>query len=241
MQISSYESHPITINNQRWDPLTSTSSASISIINKLTSATTDMLVDPYTSVRRSQSENVDAATTAGRAAAAGARGFGKFNMALFKGTIVDLPLAVAEGFRAVPKLYGEDVKSHGEVTGVASGFAVGGKNLVYGMADGVSDLWKRPYEDAKKEGAVGFVKGVGKGTLGFVSKTGSAAVGIVAYPGQGICKSIRYGVKSGTRKKVRVARLAEGEYLAGGMGWGEDLVKGVLGAFEILKEEMKAQ
>ncbi|KAH7134914.1 sterol glucosyltransferase [Dendryphion nanum] len=232
--LHTYETQPIFIHNPRWDPVTSTSSASISIISNMTTSTTDMIVDPWISVRNSNAENANGVVTAGRAAAAGAKGFGKFNLSMFKGAVVDLPLAAAEGFRAVPKLYGEEVKDHGKVTDVVSGFTVGGKNFVHGISDGVSDLWKRPYEDAKKEGALGFVKGVGKGTVGFTSKVVGATLGIVAYPGQGICKSIRHGVKRQTRNKVKLARLQEGQWVAKGLGWGAE-VQGVINAFELLK------
>ena len=42
-------------------------------------------------------------------AVATAKGFGKLNVAFFKGCIVDIPLAGTEGFRVVPRLYGENV------------------------------------------------------------------------------------------------------------------------------------
>ena len=50
-------------------------------------------------------------------------------ISMYKGLIVDLRLVTTEGFRNVPKLYGEEVKNHGEVTGVVSGFQVAGKNF----------------------------------------------------------------------------------------------------------------
>ena len=50
--------------------------------------------------------------------------------------------------------------------------------------------------------------------MGLVSKTSSAVVGIMAYPGDGICKSIRYAAHRATRKDIRARKLVEGEYLA---------------------------
>ena len=211
----------------------------MSIVTNMGRATTGMLYDPYKELSRAKTEGTsDAAhnaATAGRMATAGAKGFGKFNMALFKGAIVDLLLAAAEGFRAVPKLYGEEVKDHGEVTNIQSGLGKAGKNFAFGMYDGFSDLFVKPYENAKKDGALGFAKGIGKGVLGFTSKTASATVGIVAYPGEGICKSIRHAVHSRNRKDVKARKMCEGAYLAQRSKLKE--VNGIINAFELLRNE----
>lgn len=203
-------------------------------------ATAGMLIDPYKELGRAKpegtSDGAHNAATAGRFAAAGAKGFGRFNAALFKGAIVDLPLATAEGFRAVPKLYGGEVRDHGEVTGIQSGFGKAGKNFAFGMADGFSDLFVKPVEDAKKDGAKGFAKGLGKGVLGFTSKTVSAAVGIVAYPGEGICKSLRYAVHSGTRRDIKARKMNEGQYLAQRSALSKE-ASGIINAFELLRNE----
>lgn len=169
-------------------------------------------------------------------AGAAVKSFGRLNAALFKGAVVDLPLAAAEGFRAVPRLYGEDVKDHGEVTDVQSGFVKGGKNFAFGIADGFSDLFVRPIEDAKRDGALGFARGVGKGVLGFTSKTASAAVGIVAYPGEGICKSIRHAVHSTNRRDVKARKMSEGAFLAHRAGLDVDDAE-IVHAFEVLRSE----
>lgn len=212
----------------------------MSIVTNMGRATTGMVYEPYKELNRAKTEGTsDAAhnaAIAGRMAGAAAKGFGRFNAAFFKGAIVDLPLAAAEGFRAVPKLYGEEVKDHGEVTNIQSGFGKAGKNFAFGMADGFSDLFVRPIEDAKKDGALGFAKGLGKGMLGFTSKTASAAVGMVAYPGEGICKSIRHAVHSGNRRDVKARKMFEGAYLAQRSGLNEEVVR-TINAFELLRSE----
>lgn len=203
-------------------------------------ATTNMIYEPYKELHREKTEGTSNAShttvTAGRMAGAAAKGFGRFNAALFKGAVVDLPLAAAEGFRAVPRLYGEEVKDHGEVTDVQSGFGKAGKNFAFGMADGFSDLFVRPIEEAKKDGALGFARGIGKGVLGFTSKTASAAVGIVAYPGEGICKSIRHAVHSTNRRDVKARKMSEGAFLAHRSGLDVDAT-GIINAFEVLRSE----
>lgn len=166
-------------------------------------------------------------------AAATAKGFGKLNVAFFKGCIVDIPLAVAEGFRAVPKLYGENMEDHGQVEDVKSGFTVAARNFAHRISDGFTGLFTQPYNEAKKDGTLGFAKGLGKSTVGFVTKTASATLGVVAYPGQGVTKSIRYAAKSETRKKIKDMKSAEGEYLARQSEKEKDTV-GLINAFKLL-------
>ncbi|KAF2015140.1 glycosyltransferase family 1 protein [Aaosphaeria arxii CBS 175.79] len=242
--ISLHETHPISITNQRWDPITSTTSAGVSWVSNLATSSTGIIIDPIAELNRSKGHGSESsssgAATAGRMALASAKNIGRFNMHVFKGSCVDIPFAAAEGFRAVPRLYGEEVKDHGEVKDWSSGFGVAGKNFAHGIVDGVSDLWKRPYEDGKAEGAAGVAKGVGKGLLGFGSKVASAGIGLVAYPGQGICKSIRHAAKSGTRKRIKVKRLEEGQWLVDQKRNSMD-PRVVLERFERLRQEGLAQ
>lgn len=207
-----YQSKPFAITNERWDPLTSVSSSSLSIIKGMVTATGDMVASPYATFQQAAPEDSTAQTTT-KAVANFGKSFGRLNGRLFQGAIVDLPLAVAEGLRSMPKLYGEDVQSHGDVTDAASGFMVGGRNFVQGMTDGVTGLVSQPMQGMKEEGAFGFAKGTGKGVLGLATKTTSAAIGIVAYPGQGITKSLIAPFKSTTRKAIVAQRAAEGEHM----------------------------
>ncbi|OLN88212.1 Sterol 3-beta-glucosyltransferase UGT80B1-like protein 1 [Colletotrichum chlorophyti] len=145
-----------------------------------------------------------------KASASGVGGFFKSYGRFY----LDVPLALTDGFRAVPKLYGDEVRERPPITDWKSGTLEGGKNFVTGLGSGVSDLWMQPIKGGREGGAAGAALGVGKGLVGLTSKTVSAAVGIVAYPGQGIYQSIRTAVKSKTRHSIADARRAEGEYLA---------------------------
>ncbi|CAG5158146.1 uncharacterized protein ALTATR162_LOCUS5006 [Alternaria atra] len=238
--LTSYETRTIRITNNRWDPITGTGSAGVSMVNSLRRGITGMVYDPFKELDRPKAEGtsdaVHNAATAGKMMAASAKGFGKFNVALLKGSIVDLPLAVAEGFRAVPKLYGEEVQDYGDATNIKTGFSKAGKNFAFGISGGLSDLFVRPYEDAKKHGALGFAKGLSKGVLGFGSKTASAAVGILAYPGEGICKSIQHAVHAGNSRDIKALKMSEGAYLARQSKLDEE-VNGIVKAFRLLRKE----
>ncbi|KAJ7489441.1 putative sterol glucosyltransferase [Mycena latifolia] len=151
--------------------------------------------------------------TAGAMVAASGKSVGKVVSTYFRGTMVDIPLAVTEGLRVMPKLYGEEPKDYGEIKGWKSGAVVAGKTFAHGMSEGLTDLFVQPYKGARDEGAWGMAKGVGKGAIGLTAKVGSGALGLVTYPSQGIYKSILAASHSKTRKGIQNLRHVEGEWL----------------------------
>ncbi|KAF2278441.1 uncharacterized protein EI97DRAFT_440909 [Westerdykella ornata] len=78
-----------------------------------------------------------------------------------KGMTVDIPLALTEGLKNVPRHYGDTPRDHGPVTGLKSGATVTGKTFAWGFIDGVSDIVVKPNQGAQKEGMKGAVKGLG--------------------------------------------------------------------------------
>lgn len=150
---------------------------------------------------------------AGKMAAASAKSVGKIAQTATKGMLVDFPLALAEGLRSVPRLYGDEVRDHGPVTDAKSGMVVAGKNFAWGFADGLTDIVVQPYKGAKKEGALGAAKGFGKGAVNLVTKSGSGLYGLVGYTSAGIAKSLRTAVYSSTRKGIAQAHHREGVWL----------------------------
>jgi len=164
-------------------------------------------------LQKGESSNVG-----GKMAVASAKSLGDVCVKGVKGLAVDIPLACAQGFQNVPTWYGDEARDYGRVTDWKSGAVAGGKSFMYGMGEGLTDIFVQPYAGAQKEGTLGAVKGVGKGTVSLVTKTASGLLGLVAYPGQGLSKSIRTAVKSTTRKNIIKARRTESEFLmqAGG-------------------------
>ena len=122
---------------------------------------------------------------------------------------MDLSLALAQGFHNAPRLWGDDtVRPPTRVTGIKSGLRAAGKEFTYGIYDGWTGVYKHPYHGAKKEGAVGFAKGVGKGLGGFVLKDLSALMGLPAYTLKGIGKEI--GKKKQPTGVIRRAHIIQG-------------------------------
>eukprot|EP01042_Synura_sphagnicola_P000008 gene8-9_t len=67
--------------------------------------------------------------------------------------------------------------------GVLAGLQEGGGSFVSGFTDGISGLVTRPMDEARKDGALGFMKGVGLGVLGVAVKPVigvTDAIGVVA-------------------------------------------------------------
>ncbi|KAK1142203.1 hypothetical protein N8T08_008129 [Aspergillus melleus] len=148
-----------------------------------------------------------------RIAGASAKSLGSFVPTALKGMTVDIPLALTEGLRNVPRYHGEEPRDHGPVTDIKSGFAVAGNGFVWGMAEGVSDIVVKPYQGMQQDGAKGVVKGIGKGMSNMVSKAGCAMFGVLIYPSAGIAKSLHASIHSRTRKLVVKARSSEGVWM----------------------------
>ena len=55
------------------------------------------------------------------------KGFGKMAGVLPKATLVDFPLAIIEGLHHLPRLYGDEVRNHGQVKDWKSGCGVAAK------------------------------------------------------------------------------------------------------------------
>jgi hypothetical protein len=152
-------------------------------------------------------------STAGAMAAASGKSIGAIITSSMKGTMVDIPLAVTEGLRGVPKMYGEEVKDYGQVTDWKSGALVAGKTFAFAIPEGIADLVVQPYKGAKEDGVIGFTKGIGKGAMNLAVKTQAGVLGLVAYPSQGIYKSIRASAHEKTGKGLIKSRHEEGKWL----------------------------
>lgn len=121
----------------------------------------------------SSSKGKNGLSVAGSMLGATMKGFGKFTGSCFKGVVVDIPHAAAEGFRQVPRIYGEKPKEYGPIQDWKSGAIFGGRNFVDGMTDGFTGIFTQPVNGAKEEGALGAVKGFAKGTIGLATKVPS--------------------------------------------------------------------
>ena len=136
------------------------------------------------------------------------QGFAKTGEALAKAPM-DLSLAIAQGFHNAPRLYGDDtVRTPPRISGFHSGLRAAGSEFAFGIYDGVTGLVLQPYHGARKNGALGFVQGVGKGIGGFVLKDLAAIIGPFGYTLKGVHKELIKGRQP--TAFIRTARVLQG-------------------------------
>lgn len=153
-------------------------------------------------------------TIVGSVAKASGKSAGRVLSSSLRGVLVELPLATAEGFRFLPRMWGQEARHYGDVTDWQSGGLVAGKTAVFSVSEGVRDLVMHPVQGARSEGILGAAKGLGTGAGSLVSGTLSAGVGLVAYPGQGIAKSIHSLMHGRTTQQIAEARHEAGIWAA---------------------------
>ncbi|KAH6658657.1 hypothetical protein BKA67DRAFT_591502 [Truncatella angustata] len=271
-----HHTNSIIIETRRWDPVSASTSAAMTMSADLVRDTVNIVKMPVQAYQKSRTK-LDAASTAadsslpaeihpphstnrssvgssgvpipyttnsrncmsaiGLATSASIGGVSKLVGHCTRATYVDVPLAITEGLRAVPKFYGGAVRDYGHVTDWKSGFSKAGKHMVFGIADGLVDLCMEPVVGGRKEGGLGVMKGVGKGLVSITTKVSSAALGIVAYPGQGIYQSIRTTVHSHTRQVIAQARREEGVYRSKNLVDRKAKTSAILAAFESFRSK----
>lgn len=124
---------------------------------------------------------------------------------------MDFTLSLAKGFHNAPKLYGDEtVRKPEKITDFSSGLRAAGKELGYGFFDGITGLLTQPLAGAKKEGAPGFFKGVGKGIGGIVLKPGAAIWGVPGYTSKGIYREIQKQFGPSVEGYIIASRTAQG-------------------------------
>lgn len=153
-----------------------------------------------------------------------------------KGMTVDIPLALTEGLKNVPRHYGDTPRDHGPVTGFKSGATVAGKTFAWGFIDGVSDVVKKPYQGAQQEGVAGAAKGLGKGVVSLATKSGAGMFGLFGYTSAGIAKSLKSAVYTKTRKSITEARHVEGKWLVENSQYSADESEKIVAHFKALSK-----
>ncbi|KAH8747024.1 hypothetical protein F5883DRAFT_584558, partial [Diaporthe sp. PMI_573] len=200
---------------ERWDPLSGGAASTLGTMTDFTVSLGGLFIDAYTAYKKAAAGGSRGSSAAAAAQAAGSSAV-SMTGALTEGMLVKMPLALAEGMKNVPKLYGEEVPDHGKVTDWQTGGKVAAKNFGSGFYHGITGVAMQPWEGAKKDGIKGFLKGAGKGTIGLVTKPGVALFGLVGYPALGIKKSLM--ARKGRERAVLDAKGDQVDILASSGG-----------------------
>lgn len=138
------------------------------------------------------------------------KGFGRFAKA-FVQTPMDVSVGLTKGFHNFPKLWGDDtVRPQEQVRDFKSGAIAAGKEFGFGWYDGVTGLVTQPWNGARKEGAGGFVKGIGKGVAGFATKPFAGFAGLLGHTMKGLQKEVHKFFGSNVQTYIVASRVAQG-------------------------------
>jgi hypothetical protein len=92
-----------------------------------TSSLGGTFIDPFKAYKEAGTQGKNGAARAGAAAQGAALGLTSMAGVVTKGALVDTSLALTEGLRGLPRLYGEEVTDHGKVKDWQSGGVVAAK------------------------------------------------------------------------------------------------------------------
>jgi UDP:flavonoid glycosyltransferase YjiC (YdhE family) len=138
------------------------------------------------------------------------KGLGRFVKA-FVQTPVEVSVSLTKGFHNLPKLWGDDtVRPQEQVSDFKSGAMAAGKEFGFGWYDGVTGLVTQPWKGAQKDGASGFVKGIGKGVAGFATKPFAGFSGILGHTLKGVQKEVQKLFGKNVQNYIVASRVAQG-------------------------------
>ncbi|KAF1851449.1 glycosyltransferase family 1 protein [Cucurbitaria berberidis CBS 394.84] len=123
---------------------------------------------------------------------------------------MDFSLNVAKGFHNVPKLYGAEVRQVDKVTDLQSGLRTAAKEFGFGLYDGITGIVTDPYKGAKKEGGIGFVKGVGRGIMSVPFRVMGGAWSVPGYAMKGLYQEMIKSKGKSVQNYIIAARIAQG-------------------------------
>ncbi|KAH6880621.1 hypothetical protein B0T10DRAFT_518931 [Thelonectria olida] len=147
----------------------------------------------------------------------GSKGLRRFAKTLVQSPM-EVSMGVSKGLHNLPKLWGDDtVRSQAQVSDFTSGAKAAGKEFGLGFYDGVTGLFTQPWKGAQKQGASGFLKGIGKGMGGFVAKPSAGVFGVPGYVMKGVHKEVQKLFGSNVQNYIVASRAAQGyeEWLKG--------------------------
>ena len=160
----------------------------------------------------------------------------------FVRTFVQIPMEISvgltKGFHNLPKLWGDDtVRPLEQISEFKSGAMAAGKEFSFGWYDGVTGLVTQPWKGAQKEGASGFVKGVGKGIGGFATKPFAALSGILGHTMKGVHKEVQKLFGGSVQNYIITSRVAQGyeEWLQSSDAEKQD----VIGRWKLMQKFLK--
>ena len=158
----------------------------VGLFNNVSSGVADIFYEPYQGLVMT-----DRPQDLGLGIAKGASSFVKKSVFGFSDSMAKFTGSISKGLAAasLDKEYQDQrrmSKSRNRPKHALYGITSGGNAFANSMASGIGGLARHPLEGAEKEGAVGFVKGVGKGFLGLATKPAIGAFDLASNLAEGV-------------------------------------------------------
>lgn len=158
----------------------------VGLFNNVSSGVADIFYEPYQGLVMT-----DRPQELGIGIAKGASSFVKKSVFGFSDSMAKFTGSMSKGLAAatLDKEYQDQrrmSKSRNRPKHALYGVTAGGNAFATSMASGIGGLARHPMEGAEKEGAVGFMKGVGKGFLGLATKPAIGAFDLASSKYNGV-------------------------------------------------------
>lgn len=158
----------------------------VGLFNNISSGVADIFYEPYQGLVMT-----DRPQELGIGIAKGASSFVKKSVFGFSDSMAKFTGSMSKGLAAatLDKEFQDQrrmSKSRNRPKHALYGVTSGGNAFAASMASGIGGLARHPLEGAEKEGATGFVKGVGKGVLGVLTKPAIGAFDLASNVAEGV-------------------------------------------------------
>ncbi|KAF2858296.1 hypothetical protein K470DRAFT_221567 [Piedraia hortae CBS 480.64] len=157
----------------------------IGLFNNISSGVADIFYEPYQGLVTDRPQDL------GIGIAKGASSFVKKSVFGFSDSVSKFTGSISKGLAAasMDKEFQDKrrmSKARNRPKHALYGITSGGNALASSLASGIGGLARAPMQGAEKEGAAGFVKGVGKGLLGFATKPAIGAFDFASNLAEGV-------------------------------------------------------
>ncbi len=158
----------------------------VGLFNNISSGVADIFYEPYQGLVKS-----DRPEELGIGIAKGASSFVKKSVFGFSDSMAKFTGSMSKGLSAatMDKEFQDQrrmSRSRNRPKHALYGITTGGNAFASSLASGIGGLARHPLEGAEKEGAFGFVKGVGKGLLGVPTKAAIGAFDLASNMAEGV-------------------------------------------------------
>ncbi|PSK35869.1 Vacuolar protein sorting-associated protein 13 [Elsinoe australis] len=158
----------------------------VGLFNNISSGVADIFYEPYQGLVMT-----DRPQDLGIGIAKGASSFVKKSVFGFSDSMAKFTGSISKGLAAasLDKEFQDQrrmSRSRNRPKHALYGITSGGNAFATSVASGIGGLARHPMEGAEKEGALGFVKGVGKGVLGFATKPAIGAFDLASNLAEGV-------------------------------------------------------